>query len=463
MRAALASMHRSVATHQQSVFGRFRKSNDSYPLASGAFLKTQKRKGVGSPSARNWLLSRTRTLGESIQQMMMRDVGQRRKGFGVRSVMLGYMSTILASYIVSLHSRPPVTSFCDSELFMDGLTPEVRFRRKICNIFVDAAKDISGGWLASPPVMSTIPHNMSGPPSLELSSELYNATVVISPSEIEQNSIIAVVSFSRLGLVNLGCLKDHGFVETGFYVLLFGTCVHMMHRHHQRSERLNHHFYLTLSVVLFVLSTMFVVVYTMIDVGYAIVKSAVDDGLQRATVYSIQQLVAVLLNTTADCMLIHRCYLIWNSDKCIALPLILASAVINGVGIGCSILHGLSEAHKLRSSLSADTICVMYYISTAVVESVLTLLTAGRIWWIHRAVHAHGIGTSDTFIRSITRIILESGIIYPIFSIATMIIAKGLGSPFDPFPLVPLSGAIVPTLILVQVQLGKNVESLQNM
>uniref|UniRef100_A0A0W0F6I8 Uncharacterized protein n=1 Tax=Moniliophthora roreri TaxID=221103 RepID=A0A0W0F6I8_MONRR len=333
------------------------------------------------------------------------------------------MSTILASYIVSLHSRPPVTSFCDSELFMDGLTPEVRFRRKICNIFVDAAKDISGGWLASPPVMSTIPHNMSGPPSLELSSELYNATVVISPSEIEQNSIIAVVSFSVCpsNLINL--------------ISIDGSNLQVM--------------YFTY-VVLFVLSTMFVVVYTMIDVGYAIVKSAVDDGLQRATVYSIQQLVAVLLNTTADCMLIHRCYLIWNSDKCIALPLILASAVINGVGIGCSILHGLSEAHKLRSSLSADTICVMYYISTAVVESVLTLLTAGRIWWIHRAVHAHGIGTSDTFIRSITRIILESGIIYPIFSIATMIIAKGLGSPFDPFPLVPLSGAIVPTLILVQ-------------
>ncbi|KAK7039040.1 hypothetical protein VNI00_010432 [Paramarasmius palmivorus] len=106
-----------------------------------------------------------------------------------------------------------------------------------------------------------------------------------------------------------------------------------------------------------------------------------------------------------------------------------------------------------------------YNIGTIIFNSILTLLTgmsfsfyrsllmlmayvAGRIWWIHRQVRAHGSQTSDRFVQTVYRIILESGILYPFFQITGLILHN-------------VSDGIAPTLIMVRAKLGKNVESLQ--
>uniref|UniRef100_A0A0W0F6F0 Uncharacterized protein n=1 Tax=Moniliophthora roreri TaxID=221103 RepID=A0A0W0F6F0_MONRR len=52
-----------------------------------------------------------------------------------------------------------------------------------------------------------------------------------------------------------------------FYTLLFGTCIHMLRSRQQGDERVNWNLYLLLTVVLFVFSTAFVVIYT-IDMVY---------------------------------------------------------------------------------------------------------------------------------------------------------------------------------------------------
>ncbi|KAI3618066.1 hypothetical protein WG66_005652 [Moniliophthora roreri] len=96
-------------------------------------------------------------------------------------------------------------------------------------------------------------------------------------------------------------------------------------------------------------------------------------------------------------------------------------------------------------------------------NSVLTFLTAGRIWWIHRQVRAHNIHTtSDKLIQSVSKIILESGSLYPILSIMGLVVRNTTDIPLDFFPLVALSAGIAPTLIIVRAKLGKNVESLQD-
>ncbi|ESK84182.1 hypothetical protein Moror_16985 [Moniliophthora roreri MCA 2997] len=270
----------------------------------------------------------------------------------------------------------------------------------------------------------------------------------------------------------------------GFYVLLFGTCVYMMRGHQHGNERLDWNLYLSLTVALFVFSTAFVVVYTtdMIYVSitlFTALKTQEYEPLVDLIAHSIEQTIApffegllsVLLNITAECMLIHRCYLIWGSKRRIAIPLIVASVLTNVLGVIGTALYsfGLSDRtnhSKLTLYDIGKTITAAYETASPAINSILTLLTAGRILWIHRQVRVHNVHTtSDKLIRSVSRIIVESGSLYPIFSIVALITANTAtidAIPFDFSPLVILSAGISPTLIMVRAKLGKNVESLQD-
>ncbi|EEB91407.1 hypothetical protein MPER_10234, partial [Moniliophthora perniciosa FA553] len=112
----------------------------------------------------------------------------------------------------------------------------------------------------------------------------------------------------------------------------------------------------------------------------------------------------------------------------------------------------------------------VFEVLSVILNSTLTLLTAGRILWIHRQVRAQGIHTSDAFVQSVSRIILESGALYPVLGIIGLILANEMYAqrvtidemPIDFFPLIRLSAGIAPTLIIVRAKLGKNVESLQD-
>ncbi|ESK83339.1 hypothetical protein Moror_8779 [Moniliophthora roreri MCA 2997] len=91
------------------------------------------------------------------------------------------------------------------------------------------------------------------------------------------------------------------------------------------------------------------------------------------------------------------------------------------------------------------------------------MLTAGRIWWIHRQARAHGIHTSDAVIDSVSRIVFESGIMFPMFCVAALIVNNTTSLyVVDLDPIKVLSVGIAPTLIMVRAKLDKNVESLQD-
>uniref|UniRef100_A0A0W0FAF9 Uncharacterized protein n=1 Tax=Moniliophthora roreri TaxID=221103 RepID=A0A0W0FAF9_MONRR len=252
----------------------------------------------------------------------------------------------------------------------------------------------------------------------------------------------------------------------GFYVLLFGVCFYMMRRQGPDGEHLNASLYLWLATILFMLTTIFIVAYTMSQIYQTLVFfTAAKTGnyerlaqylvrdVEKTALLSLKQIVSVLLNITAECMLIHRCYLIWDSKKRVDIPLIIASILSNGVGIVCAITvtigsRNLANQSNYKIFLVGDITSGVYNISSAVVNGVLTLLTGN---WAD---------------MSVSRIILESGIIYPICIVATQIVTNTATPdvmPFDFFPLTVLSAGIAPTLIMVRARLGKNVENLQDM
>uniref|UniRef100_A0A0W0GEP0 Uncharacterized protein n=1 Tax=Moniliophthora roreri TaxID=221103 RepID=A0A0W0GEP0_MONRR len=295
------------------------------------------------------------------------------------------------------------------------------------------------------------------------------------------------------------------YLAYGFYIVLFGTCVYLM-RSRQKAENLNPNQYLSSITLLFALATIFVVSYTIASVrdtiywfealrtgNYKPLISYLTQNTAKTVVYTIKHLVSILLNIVADIILIHRCFLIWSRSKRVAVPLIILSAVINGarilsnlefplvdclhtpaLGLICTILMivGISDTHKRSNHTlysAGNTGSVAYTISSVITNFAITLLTAGRIWWIHRQlqVRARGVYASDTIVQSISRIILESGIIYPVASIANLILANASPTselpPFDFWPLVSLSAGIAPTLIMVRAGFGKNIENLQDM
>ncbi|KAI3607934.1 hypothetical protein WG66_004492 [Moniliophthora roreri] len=308
----------------------------------------------------------------------------------------------------------------------------------------------------------------------------------------------------------------------GFYVLLFGTCVYMMRGHQHGNERLDWNLYLSLTVALFVFSTAFVVVYTtdMIYVSitlFTALKTQEYEPLVDLIAHSIEQTIApffegllsVLLNITAECMLVcatihhaasiklissadppllsdlgfkekdchtpdssfssYEWYMLATFPQPPTSTLTIYPILVLGL-IGTALYtFGLSD-RTIHSKLTlydiGKTITAAYETASPAINSILTLLTAGRILWIHRQVRVHNVHTtSDKLIRSVSRIIVESGSLYPIFSIVALITANTAtidAIPFDFSPLVILSAGISPTLIMVRAKLGKNVESLQD-
>ncbi|KAK7045809.1 hypothetical protein VNI00_007213 [Paramarasmius palmivorus] len=133
----------------------------------------------------------------------------------------------------------------------------------------------------------------------------------------------------------------------GLYTVFFGAYLYMMqHKRNNTSETARHHFFiLFLTVALFILSTVFVVVYTMASVQSSLLigkwGSDVDGEIsiesEISELVTLAKILPVLLNTAADCILIDRCYLIWGSTNRVAIPLIVASIIVNGVWINLSL------------------------------------------------------------------------------------------------------------------------------
>ncbi|ESK84951.1 hypothetical protein Moror_9233 [Moniliophthora roreri MCA 2997] len=178
---------------------------------------------------------------------------------------------------------------------------------------------------------------------------------------------------------------------------------------------------------------------------------------------SFQNFTSIFANLVADLMLIHRCYIVWNSRKEVALPLLFLSFGTNVVGLAGSILESLglqdstNDANFALYERGAEVLAG-YSITATVISSLLTLLTAGRIWYITHEARSMMGGQVRKRYNTLIAVMLESGIIYPTLMIIHLVLSNttmdinGYGSVV----LYPVG--IAPTLIIVRVGLGKSVE-----
>ncbi|KAJ8088159.1 hypothetical protein PM082_013710 [Marasmius tenuissimus] len=253
----------------------------------------------------------------------------------------------------------------------------------------------------------------------------------------------------------------------GFYVLLFGLCIYVL----QRSGIHRRKVYIAWASILFSLSTSMVVVETLFELHqssliYLSVKADNYQGIHEVehnktmdARYIFSSILLILANAVADSMLIHRCYVTWGSKKRVAVPLVFLSCAITVVSAMGTVVFAIGcrdteiEPNWALFNKSRILVTTGFAISAAF-NLALTLLTAGRIWWITRTLNP----SKTRPFRTINKIILESGMLYPLVAILNLCVFNFMPNPpFETLPLVVLAAGIAPTLIIVLTRLSIHV------
>ncbi|KAL0563555.1 hypothetical protein V5O48_018512 [Marasmius crinis-equi] len=269
------------------------------------------------------------------------------------------------------------------------------------------------------------------------------------------------------------------FFAYGFYVLLFGMCIRILLR---KQDFANRKLFLPWSIALFVMATVSVgcETYRFIAktvVGFHAVKTQDTSGLEEYYTRDIPRNVTdgfffawfILMNATADCILMYRCYVIWGSQKRVVIIPFLAALTFSVMGFVGVVMYGIGKRNQLVPSnldlvVKGDMLERVYLIGSASVNLLLTLLTAARIWWITKEARAlMGRPVSKRY-QTVIAIILESGILFPVFAFLHIALTETSDIVYVPVNFLPTAaqmGAIAPTLIIVRATTGASVDSVQ--
>ncbi|KAK1217584.1 hypothetical protein PQX77_019753 [Marasmius sp. AFHP31] len=271
------------------------------------------------------------------------------------------------------------------------------------------------------------------------------------------------------------------FLTYGVYIIIFGLCMHVLYHRDRCGLRL----YLVCIIMSFILTSLYVAWETFgkthetiitfhaaktQDFG-PLIKYLYQDSLATGWI-ATTAFTSTFMIALADIMLIHRFYVLWGSRKVVLFALGFMGITLNGISFATAFLGsiGSSDFNKFGDVyLVSGKIDYGNGIALAVFNGILSLLTAGRIWWISREARQHmGMPTHARY-RQIVTIILESGILFPTAMIASNVIpiivdpnSQGV-FPVNLDPIVYLMAGIAPTLIIVRVAYRKSVDSVQQM
>ncbi|KAF9258914.1 hypothetical protein L218DRAFT_705626 [Marasmius fiardii PR-910] len=268
----------------------------------------------------------------------------------------------------------------------------------------------------------------------------------------------------------------------GVYIIVFGLSIHVLtHRRDSPAPKL----YFWCTVSLFALNTIFIGFTAMGYTRQAIIEFQVVETKNWdryvsyaysdtvATVWvAVSSVITILMNVMADCMLIHRCHIIWDSRKSVLYPLVVVSFIINATLVGSIIptVVGLNNT-EIHAELfqKANQVNNGTLIAAAAFNFLLTLLTAGRISWISREVRKVMGRSTNSRYNTIVAIIIESGLLYSISLLAAIIFQltfdpdSSAKLPIDLSVLSTQLSGLAPTMIIVRVAYNKSIQTVQPM
>jgi len=233
---------------------------------------------------------------------------------------------------------------------------------------------------------------------------------------------------------DIACLWAGTFFY-GIYLVLFSICLYiLLHRPRNTANNI----LLATAILLFTFATVQAVLNLVLGSIDILQLDLPEDSIAFA-----DNMLYVANNLVADSLLIYRCWVVWNRNIFVIIP--------GFVGLVITSVFGWDQQIPTLAP---------FYALTLATNIVVSVLTAGRIWWIGRQYRLAQSSKSSTYGSSIV-IILESGMIYSMFVVARIAVDN-----VQPFSVVILVTemlrqvmGIVPTLIIVRVGLGISVES----
>ncbi|KAK1218580.1 hypothetical protein PQX77_018728 [Marasmius sp. AFHP31] len=171
-----------------------------------------------------------------------------------------------------------------------------------------------------------------------------------------------------------------------------------------------------------------------------------------------------------DYLMVHRCYVIWGYNKWILYPFAFVVVITDMFGLVAFAFNTATYQHHYIA-LYTSSIRTMNRnaIISAVYSSLLTLLTAGRIWWTVYQVGQIAGSRVYTKYRIIVVTILESGFLVSAMLAISVVLPlvtdpgrNGL-VPFDFTVISTQMIGIAPTVMIVRIAYGQAVESVQQM
>ncbi|KAF8154577.1 hypothetical protein B0H34DRAFT_529383 [Crassisporium funariophilum] len=237
----------------------------------------------------------------------------------------------------------------------------------------------------------------------------------------------------------IGAVMFESFLY-GLYVVLFIICIYVLL---QRQKTL-HWVLLASAIVMFGLATADIV-YTYYLVFDKLLVGGIGFNDLRPKYW-----LYVTNNVIADSLLLYRCYVVWGFKKrVIAGPVALLIA-----GTVCGYVFEGGPPQRFKYTW-------IYLSMTFVLNLVLTSLTAGRIWWLARKARLIlGPGLLQRYNATIN-ILIESGFIYLTYIALDLALQKNkVGNAILDAGLIQAVG-IMPTLIIVQVGLGRAVHDME--
>ncbi|ESK93522.1 hypothetical protein Moror_1645 [Moniliophthora roreri MCA 2997] len=183
----------------------------------------------------------------------------------------------------------------------------------------------------------------------------------------------------------------------------------------------------------------------------------IGDSQAMAGIAGFTNIGYVVTNCIADSVLIHRLYTIWGSTtRVIAVP-VLASVVANAFGFATGIMQILAfnpNIGTVEFSIKTANFQLGYYATNAAVNSMITLMIAGRIWWTARDARRAISNRSEISkkFRTVVAMVLESGMIYPtvlVIHVAFSANASKLGVFVNLTPAITLVAGMAPTFLIM--------------
>ncbi|KAJ8085630.1 hypothetical protein PM082_004448 [Marasmius tenuissimus] len=281
----------------------------------------------------------------------------------------------------------------------------------------------------------------------------------------------------------LGLLSADMGTFAGMYIIIFGLSINVLWYHRESSAS---RAYTRWIIALFVLNTIcnaaiirrqtyetlaaFNAIKTRNHIPFFEYLAGRSSLSASATWTGLQVFSSGISCCIFDYLMIHRCYVIWGYSKWVLYPFAFVAIITDAIGLVCiAVSTSAVEHNRVALYNSCVMIQAIITIISAVYASLLTLLTAGHIWW---TVHQVGQITGSrvyTKYKIFIATILESGLLYSGTAVVGTILPlltdpenNGL-APFD-FGVVaiPMTG-IAPTVIILRIAYGQAVESVQQM